>query len=87
MALSETKTHTHKWETKDEPQKIGSYKIMQIIIKIMEYTPISNIKTVQQKLSTTDWLVKQRNQKLHLLFKNKTNYSTDCKTKLKDRTK
>ena len=27
-----------KQETKDEPQTNGSYKIRQIIIKIMEYT-------------------------------------------------
>ena len=49
MALSEIKTDTPKSEAKDEPQTNGSYKIKQIIAKIMEYTPISNIKTVQQK--------------------------------------
>jgi len=51
MALSEIKTNTRKQETKDEPQTNGSYKIRQIIIKIMEYTntPISTVKTVQQK--------------------------------------
>ena len=38
MALSEIKTNIQKWETKDEPQTNGSYKIRQIIIKIMEYT-------------------------------------------------
>ena len=38
MALSEIKTNTPKRETKDEPEKNGSYKIRQIIIKIMEYT-------------------------------------------------
>ena len=38
MALSELKTNIQKWETKDEPQTNGSYKIRQIIIKIMEYT-------------------------------------------------
>ena len=37
MALSEIKTNIQKWETKDEPQTNGSYKIRQII-KIMEYT-------------------------------------------------
>ena len=40
MALSEIKTNIQKRETKDEPQTNGSYKIRQIIIKIMEYTCI-----------------------------------------------
>ena len=40
MALREIKTNTPKWETKEEPQINGSYKIRQIIIKIMEYTHI-----------------------------------------------
>ena len=39
MALSEIKTNTQKWETRDEPQTNVSYKIRQII-KIMEYTHI-----------------------------------------------
>ena len=37
MALSEIKINIQKWETKDEPQRNGSYKIRQIIIKMMEY--------------------------------------------------
>ena len=40
MALSEIKINTQKRETKDEPQTNGSYKIRQIIIKIMEYAHI-----------------------------------------------
>jgi len=40
MALSEIKTNAQKRETKDEPQTNGSYKIMKIIIKIVEYTHI-----------------------------------------------
>ena len=53
MALSEIKTNTQKWETKDEPQTNGSNKIRQIIIRIMEHThihihPISKVKTSQQ---------------------------------------
>ena len=40
MVLSEIKTNIQKWETKNEPQTNGSYKIRQIIIKIMEYTHI-----------------------------------------------
>ena len=38
-----------KWKMKDETQTNGSYKIRQIIIKIIEYILISKIKTVQQK--------------------------------------
>ena len=53
MALRERKTNIQKQETKDEPQTNGSYKIRQIIIKIMGYTqayiPMSKVKTVQQK--------------------------------------
>jgi len=40
MALSEIKANIQKRETKDEPQTNGSYKIKQMIIKIMEYTDI-----------------------------------------------
>ena len=40
MAVSEIKTNTQKQETKVEPQTNGSYKIRQIIVKIIEYTPI-----------------------------------------------
>ena len=40
MALSEIKTNIQNQETKNEPQTNGSYKIRQIIIKIMEYTHI-----------------------------------------------
>ena len=38
MALSEIKTSIPKRETKDDLQTNSSYKIRQIIIKIMEYT-------------------------------------------------
>ena len=40
MALSKIKPNTQKVEIKDEPQTNGSYKIRQIIIKILEYTHI-----------------------------------------------
>ena len=40
MVLSEIRTNIQKRETKDEPQTNGSYKIRQIIIKIIEYTHI-----------------------------------------------
>ena len=39
-ALSEIKTNIQKRETKDKPQTNGSYKLRQIIVKIMEYTHI-----------------------------------------------
>ena len=48
MAFSEIKTNTPKQDTKDEPQANGNYEIRQII-KIMEYTPMSKVKTVQQR--------------------------------------
>ena len=40
MVLSEVKTNTQKQETKDELQTNGSYKIRQIVIKIMKHTHI-----------------------------------------------
>ena len=40
MALSEIKTNIPKQESKDESQTNGSYKIRQIIIKIIECTHI-----------------------------------------------
>ena len=40
MALNEIKTNIQKSETKYEPQTNGSYKIWQILIKIMEYAHI-----------------------------------------------
>ena len=54
MTLSEIKTNIQKWETKDEPQTNGSYKIGQIIILkngtyTYTYTPMSKDKTVQEK--------------------------------------
>ena len=40
MALSEIKTNIQKQETKNEPETDGSYKIRQIVIKMMEYAHI-----------------------------------------------
>jgi len=40
MTLTEIKTNIQKGEKKEEPYTNGSYKIRQIIIKIMEYTYI-----------------------------------------------
>ena len=47
------------------------------------YTPMSKVKTVQEKSSTVVCLANKENQKLHLPVKNKTNLSTNWKTKLK----
>ena len=49
MALIELKTNIQKQEAKDEPQTNCGYKIRQLIIKIIEYTPISEVRTVQLK--------------------------------------
>jgi len=51
MALSEIKTNTQKRETKDEPQTNGSYKIRQIIIKIVEYMHIHICPLAKSKQS------------------------------------
>ena len=52
MALRESKTNIKRQETKGELQTYGSYKIRQIIIKIMEYTYI-NIHHEQSENSPT----------------------------------
>ena len=57
MALSDIKTNIQKQEDKDELQTNGSYKIRQIIIKIMEYThihihPGANGRQPNKKYST-----------------------------------
>ena len=78
MALSEIKTNTQKWETKDEPQTNGSYKIRQIILKIMEYTHIHIHPWAKSKQSNKNKVqyidpVNKENQKVYLPVKNKTN--------------
>ena len=56
IALSKIKTNIQKQETKDEPQTNGSYKIRQIMLKIVEYihihayTLISKAKRAQEKI-------------------------------------
>ena len=52
MALSEIKANIQKRKAKDEPQTNGSYKIIQIIIKIMEYTHNIYIPEQSQNCST-----------------------------------
>ena len=59
MALSEIKTNIQKWETKDEPQTNGSYKIKQIIIKIMEYTHIQYESRAHVLFTTDSWCPSQ----------------------------
>ena len=78
MALSEIKTNIQKRETKDEPQTNGSYKIRQIIIKIIEYTHIQIYPWTKSKQSNKNKAqqtdpVNKENQKLYLPVKNKTN--------------
>ena len=51
MALSEIKTNIQKQETNDELQINGSYKIRQIIIKIMEYAHMPIHPEVKSKQS------------------------------------
>ena len=78
MALSKIKTNIQKWETIDEPQTNGSYKLRQIIIKLMEYTymhlhPWAKSKqSNKNKVQYTD-PVNKENQKVYLPVKNKTN--------------
>ena len=79
MALSEIKTNTPKRETKDEPQTNGSYKIRQIIMKIIEihiyiYTHKQN-QNSPTKVQQIDPASKG-NQKLYLPVKNKTKAQT-----------
>ena len=78
MALSKIKTNIQKQEIKDEPQTNGSYKIRQIIMKIMEYTHIHIhpwAKSKQSNKNKVQWidLVNKGNKKLYLPVKNKIN--------------
>ena len=76
MALSGIKTNAQKREIKDEPQTNGSYKIGQIIIKIMEYIHITHEQNQNSptkiKYSRLTWQTKEI-KKLYLPVKNKTN--------------
>ena len=78
MTLCEIKTYIQKLEKKDEPHINGSYKIRQIIIKIMEYKhicihPWANSKeSNKNKVQQIDPASKG-NQKSYLQVKNKTN--------------
>ena len=86
MALSEIKTNIQNQETKDEPQTNVSYKIRQITIKIMDYTHTHIHPWAKSKQSNKNKVqlidpVNKGNQKLCLPVKNKTNWSTNWKTK------
>ena len=76
MALSEIKTNIQKQEAKGEPQTNGSYKIRQIIIKIMEYTHIhihpraKSKQSDKNKVQQID-LANKGKQKLYISVKNK----------------
>ena len=86
MALREIKTNIQKWETKDEPQTNGSYKITQIIIKIMEYTYIHIYpwaKSQQSNKNTVDWSGKQRKSRIIFTSYEQNWNKQNWKTKLK----
>ena len=75
MALSEIKTNTPNQEMKDELQTNGSYKIRQIIIKIIEYTHIH--PWAKSKQSN-----KNKEQQIDLANKGNKIYIYQLKTKL-----
>ena len=82
MALNGIKTNIQKRETKDELQTNGSYKIRQIIIKIMEYTHIHIHPRAKSRQSNKNKVQQidpgnKGNQKLYLSVENKTNLSTN----------
>ena len=65
-----------KWETKEEPQTNSSYKIRQIVIKIMGYTHIhihhnqSQNNPTKIKYSRLAWQTKEiKNYIYHLRMK------------------
>ena len=71
MTLTEIKTNIQKGEKKEEPYTNGSYKIRQIIIKIMEYTHIQiypQAKSKQSKKNKVQQIdpANKGNQKLYL---------------------
>ena len=92
MALGEIKIDLKEQETKDESQASGSYKIRQVIIKTMKHTHThSHIIHIHEqsensptkiKYGSLIWRTKEI-KKLYLSVNNKTNLSTNWKTKLK----
>ena len=77
MVLSEIKTNTQKWETKDEPQTNDSYTIRQIIIKIIKYTHIHVYSWAKSKQSN-----KNKVQYIDPVKKEIKNYIYHLRTKV-----
>ena len=77
MALSEIKTNIQKQEIKDEPQTNGSYKIRQIIIKIIDIHIY--IYTYEQSQNSP---TKIKNNRLTWRTKEIKNYIYQFRTKL-----
>ena len=77
MALSEIKTNIQKQETKTEPQTNGSYKIRQIIIKIMECMHIHILPWAKSKYSN-----KSKENRLTQQTKEIKNYIYQLRTKV-----
>ena len=74
MALNELKSNIQKWEIKDEPETNGSYKIRQIIIKIMEYIhPWAKSKLANKNKVQSIDPENKGYKKLYLPVKNKAN--------------
>ena len=75
MALTESKTNIQKLETNDESLTNGSYKIRQMVIKMMDYAHIYPWAKSKQpnKNKVQINLVNRGNKKLYLPVKNKTN--------------
>ena len=88
MALRESKTIIQKRETKDEPETNNNYKIRQIIIKTMEYNIYiythEQIENSPTNIKCSRLIQGTREIKNYIYpVKNKTNLSTNWKTKLK----
>ena len=84
MALIEVKINIQNREITGEPQTNGTYKIRQIVIKIMELTHILlQAKSKQFNKIKYNRLTRQiKETKDHIYQSNKTNQNTNWKTKL-----
>ena len=82
MVLNEIKTNTPKEETKDESKTNGSYKIRQMIIKVMEYTHIhihpwaKSKSSTKIKYSRLTWWTKEIKNSIYQLRKKLTKAQT-----------
>ena len=77
MTLSEIKTNIQKGEKKEEPYTNCSYKIRQIIIKIMEFTHIQTHPQAKSKQ-----LNKDKVQQIDPVNKGNQKYIYQLRTKL-----